>query len=92
MTQFFKLKLNLWCNLHFAVLFLQLVYMMSFEVGIGEEPSTNSLESSVGNRKEDATKVDDVAWIHEAGKISIYMNCHGSRDVPNGHLIGLIFT
>ena len=76
-------------NFHLAVLLFELVYMMHFEIGVGEETGTNSLEASVGNREEDTTQMDDVARIQSARETAIHVHGHGPRNMANRDLICL---
>jgi len=76
-------------NFHFIILLCELVYMVHFQICVSEKTTANGLEACVGNGKEDATQMDDVARIHGVCEAAIHVHRHGSRNMTNRDLICL---
>ena len=57
-------------------LLLFLVNMVHFEVGVSEKASVDGLETGIRHKKENASEVNNVAWVHEARDVAINMNGH----------------
>jgi hypothetical protein len=70
-------------------LLLELMYVMHFEVGIGEQPSSDSLEARVGNWEENTTEVNNITGVHLARQVAVHVYSHGSGYVSYWYLVGL---
>lgn len=63
--------------------------MMCLQIGVCEETCADGLETSVRNRKEDTPQVDNIAWVHQPGKVAIDMDCHGPGNMADRYLVSL---
>lgn len=68
------------------VLFLVLIHILSFEIGVGEQTGADGAETSVGDREEDATQVDDITRSDRAGEGAVKMDRESPRDMAHRNL------
>ena len=87
--QFEQFGLETGGQIQSLILFLQLINVLNFEIGIGQEPHSHGLETGKRGREKDAGQVDDVTRGDETGEGSVEVTGHAAGDVSHRDLVRL---